>query len=92
MNWNRWIRETHRWLSIAFTVAVIANIGLKFTEKPGAEAAGPDQTAMRVGMLALFPLIVLLFTGLYLFALPYAARWRRAGAPVVEQQPRTHLE
>ena len=25
MNWNAWIRQTHRWLSIAFTVTVIAN-------------------------------------------------------------------
>ena len=26
MNWNKWIRQTHRWLSMAFTVAVIINI------------------------------------------------------------------
>jgi hypothetical protein len=26
MNWNRWIRQTHRWLSMAFTAAVIVNI------------------------------------------------------------------
>jgi hypothetical protein len=25
VNWNTWIRQTHRWLSIAFTVTVIAN-------------------------------------------------------------------
>ena len=25
MNWNNWIRQIHRWLSIAFTVTVIAN-------------------------------------------------------------------
>ena len=25
MNWSRWIRQTHRWLSIVFTVAVIIN-------------------------------------------------------------------
>ena len=25
MNWNKWVRQTHRWLSIAFTVAVIVN-------------------------------------------------------------------
>src|SRR5687767_1609485 len=24
MNWNHWIRQTHRWLSIAFTVTVMA--------------------------------------------------------------------
>jgi hypothetical protein len=89
MNWNKLIRETHRWLSIAFTVAVIANIVAMFTQKPGSEAAGQDQSAMLVGMLALLPLIVLLFTGLYLFALPYVTRWRRVDAPAVrnEQHP-----
>ncbi|WNG60074.1 hypothetical protein F0U59_39210 [Archangium gephyra] len=88
MNWTRLIRETHRWLSIAFTLAVIANIVAMITQKPGAEA-GQSQSAMLVGLLALFPLILLLFSGLYLFALPYVARWRRASAPAVgsEQHP-----
>jgi hypothetical protein len=29
-----------------------------------------------VGLLALVPLVLLLFTGLYLFVLPYAIKWR----------------
>jgi cellulose synthase/poly-beta-1,6-N-acetylglucosamine synthase-like glycosyltransferase len=63
MNWNKWIRQTHRWLSIAFTVAVIANI----------VAVILDKQAVWVGLLALFPLILLMLTGLYMFALPYFA-------------------
>ncbi|WP_407169521.1 hypothetical protein [Bradyrhizobium sp. ORS 111] len=66
MNWNNWIRQFHRWLSIAFTLAVIVNI----------VAIIQQQQALWIGLLALFPLILLLFTGLYMFALPYAARWR----------------
>ena len=66
MNWNKWIRQAHRWLSIAFTVAVIVNI----------VALAQDKPAVWVGFLALPPLVVLLFTGLYLFALPYAAKGR----------------
>ncbi|WP_428266923.1 hypothetical protein [Haliangium sp.] len=66
MNWNKWIRHTHRWLSVAFTLAVIANF----------VALGQDEPAVWVGMLALVPLAVLLFTGLYLFVLPYAAKAR----------------
>jgi hypothetical protein len=31
-----------------------------------------------MGLLAVFPLALLLFTGLYLFVLPYAAKWRSA--------------
>ena len=67
MNWNAWIRQIHRWLSIAFTLAVIANL----------VALAQNIQALWIGLLALFPLILLLVTGLYLFALPYAAKWRR---------------
>ena len=69
MNWNMWVRQIHRWLSIAFTVAVIINIA----------ALGQEKPAVWVGLLALLPLIVLLLSGLYMFALPYANKWRRTG-------------
>jgi heme A synthase len=66
VNWNKWIRQTHRWLSIAFTVAVIVNI----------VAVAQKKYTNGVGLLAVLPLALLLFTGLYLFVLPYATRWR----------------
>ena len=66
MNWNKLIRQFHRWLSIAFTVAVITNV----------VAMAQEKQAVWVGLLALFPLILLLLTGLYMFVLPYAAKWR----------------
>ena len=69
MNWNSWIRQTHRWLSIAFTVTVIAN----FVQI----ARGGGNPPNWVTYSPLLPLALLLFSGLYLFALPYAARWRR---------------
>jgi hypothetical protein len=64
--WNMWVRQTHRWLSIAFTVAVIINI----------VALVQNEQAVWVGLLALLPLVLLLLTGLYLFVLPYATKWR----------------
>jgi hypothetical protein len=64
---NRWIRQIHRWLSILFTIGMIANIINIFV-------MGQEQPAVWVGMMALIPLILLLLTGLYLFALPYIAR------------------
>lgn len=67
MNSNRWIRQFHRWVSIAFTVAVIANL----------VALARDERATWVGLLALLPLILLMLTGLYLFALPYLTRGHR---------------
>ena len=66
MNWNQTIRQVHRWLSMAFTAAVIINVIALMQEKQ----------AVWVGMLALLPLVLLLLSGIYLFALPYAARWR----------------
>jgi hypothetical protein len=66
LNWNEWVRQAHRWLSIAFTVAALVNIAALARQEP----------AFWVGLLALVPLVLLLITGLYLFALPYATRWR----------------
>ena len=66
MSWNKWIRQTHRWVSIAFTVAVIANfVALVQGEPPAWVTFSP-----------LLPLALLLFSGLYLFVQPYAAKWR----------------
>ena len=66
MNWNKWVRQIHRWLSIVFTLAVIVN-GVAVLRRKYTNSLG----LMAVGLLAL-----LLFTGLYLFVLPYAAKWR----------------
>ena len=66
MNWNHWVRQTHRWLSIAFTVTVIANFAALARGIPPAW----------VTYSPLLPLALLLFTGLYLFALPYLVKWR----------------
>ena len=70
MNWNHWIRQVHRWISIVFTLTVIANIVAlaigKAEQPPGLLTYSP-----------LLPLALLLFTGLYLFVLPHATRWRR---------------
>jgi len=74
LNWNMWLRQIHRWLSIAFTVAVIINI----------IAVLRGTHADWVGLLALPPLVLLLLSGLYLFVLPYAIKWRAAGDQVTE--------
>ena len=65
---NARIRQTHRWISIVFTITVIANFV--------ALAQGGGAPPPWVTYSPLPPLAFLLFTGLYLFALPYAARWR----------------
>ena len=77
MNWNRSIRQIHRWLSVAFTLAVVVNT----------VAVIQGKYSNKMGLLAVAPLALLLLTGLYLFVLPYAAKWRtrrRSPEPVTE--------
>lgn len=63
---SRLTRQIHRWLSIAF-VAGVANYMIQMTR---------GQPPYWVGLFALVPLILLAVTGLYLFVLPYALKWR----------------
>ena len=65
---NKIVRQTHRWISIVFTLTVLLNIVVMI-------ARGGQAPAL-VTYSPLLPLAVLLFTGLYMFALPYAAKWR----------------
>ena len=67
MNWNKCVRQIHRWLSIAFTLTVVANFVVMTQGQPQAW----------VTYSPLLPLALLLFSGLYLFVLPYATRRRR---------------
>ena len=63
MNWNTWIRQIHRWLSIAFTAG----------RHHQHHRHGRRRMPIGSAYLALLPLFLLLFSGLYLFVLPYAA-------------------
>jgi hypothetical protein len=67
MSWNAWIRQIHRWLSIVFTVTVIANF---VTIAQGKQVSW-------VTYSPLFPLGLLLLSGLYLFVLPYLTKLSR---------------
>jgi hypothetical protein len=61
---NRWIRQSHRWIAIAFTLTVIANFV--------AMSMGPPPPWITYSPL--LPLALLMFSGLYLFFQPYFAR------------------
>ena len=70
MNFSAWIRQSHRWLSILFTLTVIANFAVRaFGEPPAWITYSP-----------LPPLFLLLFSGLYMFVLPYTRGRNAAGA------------
>jgi quinol-cytochrome oxidoreductase complex cytochrome b subunit len=70
MSWNNRVRQIHRWLSMVFTVLVIVNIVVNIV--PVAQ----EEFTLWVGFFTLLPLTLLLFTGLYLFVLPYTTKWR----------------
>ncbi|MFZ5616298.1 MAG: hypothetical protein ACOZAA_03110 [Pseudomonadota bacterium] len=65
---SKWIRQSHRWLAIAFTLTVIANFAAMGLGKPPAWLV----------YAPLPPLFLLMFSGLYMFALPYVVRRRGA--------------
>ena len=74
MNANKWVRQIHRWLAIVFTVTVIVTFVALAQEDP----------LVWVSYVPLLPLALLLFTGLYLFALPYLGK-RRGGRTVARE-------
>lgn len=67
MNWNVWIRQSHRWLSVIFTLVVAAIFVTLGTGR---------QPAEWVYFLPLFPLALMMLTGLWMFAQPWVARRR----------------
>jgi hypothetical protein len=64
---NKWIRQIHRWLSVAFTVAVLAAF-VALAQKP---------PLVWVSYVPLAPLGLLFLTGAYMFVLPYVAKRRK---------------
>lgn len=68
LNWNIYIRQIHRWLSLIFTATVAANfVAMAWAQPPAWVVYSP-----------LLPLFLLLLSGLYMFVLPYLAG-RREG-------------
>ena len=78
MNWNKWVRQGHRWVSIAFTVTVVANFV--------ALAQGGGMPPPWVTYSPLLPLALLMLSGLYLFVLPHVTRWRSGASPTHDRQ------
>jgi hypothetical protein len=66
MNWSSGIRQFHRWMSIIFTLTVVANVAAMAVGEP----------PVWVVYSPLLPLFLLTFTGLYMFVLPYTAKGR----------------
>ena len=62
MNWTAWIRQFHRWMSVAFTAGFIANL---------VAMSGREEPAPWVYLLVLIPLFMLFPTGVYMFVRPY---------------------
>jgi hypothetical protein len=69
MNWNRFVRQFHRWVSVAFLASVIATTVALMQKEP----------VVWMSYVPLLPLALLAISGLYMFFLPYFAK-RREGA------------
>jgi hypothetical protein len=71
MSFAQAIRQIHRWASLAFPAGVLLYLAAMARGRP----------APWLGVFPLLPLVVLLLTGLPLYALPYLARARRRRPP-----------
>lgn len=68
MSFSIVIRQLHRWLAIIFTLTVAANfIAMALSQPPAWIVYSP-----------LLPLFLLMFSGLYMFVLPYVQKRRSA--------------
>ena len=63
---SKFIRQFHRWVSMAFTATVIANFVTMASVQP----------PIWLVYAPLPPLFLLIFSGLYMFVSPHAAKWR----------------
>ena len=64
---SKFIRQFHRWTSALFVLSVIATT----------VALAQPTPIMWTSYVPLLPLALLSLTGIYMFFLPYAAKWRR---------------
>ena len=74
-----WLRQAHRWVSMVFTLTVVANFV--------AMAIKPGQPPNFLTYSPLLPLFLLLGSGLYLFFLPYVSKLRGGAAAKVRGVP-----
>jgi hypothetical protein len=72
MDRNAWVRQIHRWLAVTFTATVVATF----------VALAPEDPLVWVAYVPLFPLALLMVTGLYLFALPHVVKRREGRRPL----------
>lgn len=67
---SRIVRQSHLWIGILFVGTVITNfVAMAFDEPPAVVTYAP-----------LFPLALMMFSGLYLFALPYLGKRASKGS------------
>lgn len=66
---SKLIRQLHRWTSAVFVLTIIVTT----------IALSQPVPVVWVSYIPLIPLFLLLGTGLYMFVLPYAQRWRSRG-------------
>ncbi|MET1007115.1 MAG: hypothetical protein ABWX96_16320 [Propionibacteriaceae bacterium] len=74
MNWNKVVRQGHRWTAIAFTLSLVVVV----------VALQVEDAALWLYYLPLVPLVLMLPTGLFMLIQPYASRWRGRRSTVSE--------
>ncbi len=69
---NRWLRKIHRWLAIPMIVIVPLAIAVKLMGSDPSVAFPPVLEQLQSILL-----LTLVVTGVYLYFIPYIAKWQR---------------
>ena len=69
---NKWLRKIHRWLAIPMIVIVPLAIGIKLMGSDPSIAFPPALEQLQSILL-----LTLVVTGIYLYFIPYIAKWQR---------------
>ncbi len=69
---NKWLRKTHRWLSIPMIILVPVAIIIKLTGSDPSIVFPPQLEKLQEILL-----LTLVLTGIYLYFIPYIAKWQR---------------
>ncbi len=69
---NKWLRKIHRWLAIPMIVIVPLAIAIKLAGSDPSIAFPPILEQLQSVLL-----LTLVLTGIYLYFIPYIAKWQR---------------
>ena len=68
---NKWTRKFHRWIAIPTIIIIPIAVISKFT------GSGEEHLPLQIEQLQSILMLLLVFSGSYLYLIPYFTKWNR---------------